>query len=94
MASQPTTSLKLSETVKERIQRLADARQRSAHWMMREAIEQYIDREEKREQLRQDVLASWQHYQETGLHIAGAEANAWLKRLARGEKPPLPEPHA
>ena len=44
------TSLKLDIKTKERVQRLADARRRSPHWVMREAIEQYVEREEKREQ--------------------------------------------
>ncbi|MGO9545977.1 MAG: CopG family ribbon-helix-helix protein [Rhodomicrobium sp.] len=41
MASSPTTSLKLDEVLKERLQRLANSRRRSAHWLMREAIKQY-----------------------------------------------------
>ncbi len=60
MASLSTTSLKLDrETGKERVQRLATARRRSPHWVMREAVEQYVEREEEREQLRQDALAAW-----------------------------------
>jgi hypothetical protein len=48
---------------------------------MREAIEQYIDREERRERLRQDTLAAWAEYQESGQHVTAAEADAWLARL-------------
>ena len=47
---------------------LAAARRRSPHWLMREAIEQYVEREEKRERFRQEALAAWTHYQTTGLH--------------------------
>ena len=39
-----TTSLKLEFELKERVQRLASARRRSAHWIMREAVEQYVGR--------------------------------------------------
>ena len=62
-----TTSLKLDHEVKERVQRSASVRRRSPHWLMREAIEEYVEREEKREKLRQDALAAWDHYQTTGL---------------------------
>ncbi len=57
MPTPSTTSLKLDSELKERVQRLAAARRRSAHWIMREAVEQYVGREEKRERFRQDALA-------------------------------------
>ena len=59
MATLSTTSLKLDSATKERVQRLALVRRRSPHWLMREAVEQYVEREEKREQLRHDALAAW-----------------------------------
>lgn len=93
MASQSTTSLKLDQELKERVQRLAAARKRSAHWVMREAVEQYVGREEKREQLKQDALAAWAHYRETGLHVTGEEADAWLTKLEAGEDAEAPECH-
>lgn len=50
------TSLKLDDELKGRVQQLAEARRRSSHWIMREAIAQYVEREEKRETLRQETL--------------------------------------
>jgi len=93
MASQSTTSLKLDQELKERVQRLASARKRSAHWILREAVEQYVGREEKREQLKEDALAAWAHYHETGLHVTGEEADAWLAKLEAGEDAKAPECH-
>ena len=66
MPASITTSLKLDVKLKKRVQHLAAARRRSPHWLMREAVEQYVSREEKREQLRRDALAAWNHYQATG----------------------------
>jgi predicted transcriptional regulator len=84
--SQPsTTSLKLDTETKERVQRLAAARRRSPHWLMREAIGQYVEREEQRERFRQDVLAAWTHYQTTGRHATAKEADAWLAKLEAGK---------
>jgi predicted transcriptional regulator len=93
MVASSTTSLKLDETTKERVQRLASARRRSAHWLMREAIEQYVEREEKREEFRRDALAAWEQYQATGLHLTADEADEWLKRLEAGEDADAPECH-
>ena len=90
MATSSTTSLKLESELKERVQRLASVRRRSAHWVMREAVEQYVSREEKREQLRQGALAAWNHYQTTGLHGTAEEADAWLAKLEAGETPRCP----
>jgi predicted transcriptional regulator len=49
-ATQPM-AVKLDGRTRERIKRLADIRSRAMHWIMREAIRQYVDREEKREAL-------------------------------------------
>jgi len=91
MATLSTTSLKLDGAIKERVQRLALALRRSPHWVMREAIEQYVEREEKREQFRQDALAAWNHYQTTGLHATAEEADAWLAKLEAGKNAAPPK---
>ena len=93
MAASPTTSLKLDTNTKKRLQRLASARRRSPHWLMCEAIEQYVEREEKREHLRRDALAAWTHYQTTGLHVTAGEADAWLAKLETGKKSAPPKCH-
>ena len=94
MAASSTTSLKLDSAMKDRVQRLAEARRRSSHWVMREAVQQYVEREEKREQFRQDALAAWADYQATGLHLTAKEADDWLARLAAGKRAPIPKCHA
>jgi predicted transcriptional regulator len=93
MPTSATTSLKLDSELKERVRKLAEARRRTAHWIMREAVEQYVSREEKREQFRQDALAAWNDYQATGLHATAPEADAWLARLEAGEGSEAPECH-
>lgn len=93
MPAPATTSLKLDAELKERIQRLAEARRRSAHWIMREAVEQYVNREEKREEFRTAALEAWNGYQATGLHATAKEADAWLARLEAGERAEAPECH-
>jgi predicted transcriptional regulator len=94
MPSLSTTSLKLDVEIKERVSRLASARRRSPHWLMREAIEEYVEREEKREQFRQDALAAWAHYETTGLHATAEAADAWLANLEAGKDARPPKCHA
>jgi predicted transcriptional regulator len=93
LPSPSTTSLKLDPKTKARLQKLAQARRRSSHWLMREAVEQYVEREERREQVRRDALAAWSEYQATGRHVSRKEADAWLRRLEAGEDVEPPEPH-
>ena len=87
------TSIKLDEDMKGRVQNLAEARRRSSHWIMREAIAQYVEREEKREALKQDAMQAWDRYQQTGLHLSAVEADGWLARLEAGEDADLPPCH-
>ena len=49
-------SIKIDDETKARVKRLADVRHRTSHWLMREAIAQYVEREEKREAFRQDTF--------------------------------------
>jgi predicted transcriptional regulator len=93
MPTTATTSLKLDLELKDRIQRLAASRRRSAHWIMREAVEQYVGREEKREQFQQDALAAWKDYEATGMHATAEEANRWLAKLEAGEAAKAPKCH-
>jgi predicted transcriptional regulator len=94
MSASSTTSLKLDTNTRKRVQWLASARRRSPHWLMREAIEQYLDREEKREQSRLQALAAWNHYQTTGLPVTAEEADVWLSRLEAGKNSKPPKCHA
>lgn len=87
------TSIKIDDELKNRIQYLADLRQRSAHWLMREAIAQYVEREEKREAFKQDALRAWNDYQANGLHLTLQEADAWLAKLEVGEDAEPPKCH-
>ncbi|EQB31818.1 CopG family ribbon-helix-helix protein [Sphingobium ummariense] len=77
--------------MKARVQRLAEARRRSAHWIMREAITQYVDREEAREALRQDTLKAWDEFQATGRHVTAQEVDAWLASWGSDDELPPPE---
>lgn len=84
------TSIKLDDDLKSRIKHLADARQRSSHWIMREAIRDYVEREEKCESFKQDALRAWEAYRENGQHLTLEEADLWMEKLEAGEDAVLP----
>jgi predicted transcriptional regulator len=87
------TSLKIDNTLKSRVNNLANQRRRSPHWVMLEAIQQYVEREEARESFRQEALASWSAYKETGRHLTGHEARAWLNTWGNDDEKAAPECH-
>lgn len=86
-------AVKLDQDVRDRIKRLAEARQRTTHWLMREAIQQYVEREEKREAYRQDGIRAWNEYRTTGLHVTGDEVIAWVETWGTDNELPPPACH-
>jgi predicted transcriptional regulator len=87
------TSIKLDDELKGRIQNLAEARRRSSHWIMREAIAEYVEREEKRQALRQDTLKAWDEFQATGLHASAEDVEKWLSSWGTEDEQPAPACH-
>ena len=86
-------SVKLDPDTRARLEQLAQSRRRTPHWMLREAVAQYVEREEKRETFKQDTLRAWDEYQASGLHVTAGEADAWLAQLADGNDIDPPECH-
>lgn len=85
------TSIKLDEELKGRVQQIAEARRRSAHWIMREAISEYVDREERREALRRETLEAWDEFQANGAHATAEEVDTWLASWGTDNELPAPE---
>ncbi|MDP2787253.1 MAG: CopG family ribbon-helix-helix protein [Pseudomonadota bacterium] len=86
-------AVRLGEPLKERVRALAGHMNRPMHWLMREAIEQYVTREEQRESFRQETLDAWRDFQDTGLHVTGDEVVVWLNSWGEENELPPPVPH-
>ncbi len=86
--------LELDAETNDRVQRLASAQQKAPHVVLRDALTQYVERAEKREQLQREIGAAWTHYQSTGLHLTDDEADEWLSKLEAGEIIAPPSCHA
>jgi predicted transcriptional regulator len=86
-------TIKINGDIKARIQRLAEVRHRTSHWLMREAVTQYVEREEKREAFREDTLKAWEAYRTTGLHVAAEAVDDWLASWGTDNELPAPVCH-
>ena len=79
-----TQGVKLDEHTRQRLKRLGEQRERSSHWLMRTAILEYLDREERYEQEKQEDMARWERYQLTGEAVPHQTVAKWLRDTARG----------
>lgn len=93
VATKRPIAIKVDQDTRDRVKRLADLRQRTPHWLMKEAIAQYLDREEKRVAFRQDAIKAWTEYQETGMHVDAADVTAWLETWGDENEQPAPKCH-
>jgi predicted transcriptional regulator len=80
-----TQGIKLDDQIRTRLKRLGEQRDRSPHWLMRTAIVEYLDREERYEQERQEDLARWEQYQLTGKAVSHKTVAKWLNETAKGK---------
>jgi predicted transcriptional regulator len=80
-----TVGLKLDEKIKNRLKSLGEARERSPHWLMRDAIVKYLEREEIYEQEKREDQERWERYALTGEAIAHKDVTAWLDQVAKGK---------
>lgn len=83
-----TTSLKLSEELKERVAKLAEASGKSAHAFMVDAIATEAQRIEEDQAFLARAEASLKHYKETGISYAAEDVHAYIYAKLKGE--PLP----
>jgi predicted transcriptional regulator len=88
-----SVTIKLEEADRGRIALLASAKKRTPHYLMKEAILEYVKREEARQNFIAAAEASYVHYKETGLHITLDEMSAWADEVQLNPEAPVPECH-
>lgn len=72
------TGVKIPPELKDRLHKISVAKHRSTHWIMKEAIQQYVEREESAEEFKRETIEAWEEYQRDGLHITHNEMTGWL----------------
>jgi predicted transcriptional regulator len=86
-------TVKLDFSERERIKQLAVAKKRTPHYLMREAIQRYLEEEEVAQRFIEVAKQSRQHHQETGLHVTHAEVSQWIEALESNPQATLPACH-
>lgn len=71
------TSVRMPDELLERLERTAENLRRSKGWVIKDAVEEYLAREELKQRRNQETLASWEDYQ-AGRVIEGDQVMSWL----------------
>jgi predicted transcriptional regulator len=76
-------AIKLDAETKQRLEKLAEAKKRTPHYLMKEAVKDYVEREERAEELRKETLERWDAYTTSGEHVNNEAVMAWLDTWGR-----------
>lgn len=87
-------TVKLEGSERDRLKVLATAKKRTPHYLMREAIQKYLEEEEAEQRFIAAGEASLSHYQQTGLHITLDELRTWAQEVKGNADAPMPACHA
>ena len=61
--------------------------------VVRQALREYVEREEKKMQFQQEAIAAWQDFQQDGLHLTDDEVMAWLETWGTKQETEIPKCH-
>lgn len=85
------TGIKLDETLHARLKALSAIKERTPHWLMKAAIEEYVGREESYEREKLEDMERWQHYKLTGHAIPHETVDAWIASWGTDNELPCPK---
>lgn len=78
-----TTGIKLDEETKARLKRLGKLKDRTPHWLMKQAISEFLDREESYEREKLEDQERWKHFVETGHYVSQDAMASRFEQLTR-----------
>jgi predicted transcriptional regulator len=91
--SSANLTVKLDGSERDRLKSLAIAKKRTPHYLMKEAIQKYLEVEEAEQRFIQIGRESLANYRKTGLHITLDEFGEWVDALKKNPKATIPVCH-
>ena len=76
-----TVGLRLDAQTQDRLKNLGKRRDRSPHYLMKEAVQKYLESEEAVEAERDIVLSRWEHFELTGECLPHDDIKSWASSL-------------
>ena len=86
--TKPTVALRLNEDTQDRLKALGLRRDRSPHYLMKEAVEKYLEEQEALEAERDLMTARWERFELTGETLAHSDVAAWADDLIASSREP------
>ena len=77
----------------EQLDRIAEQQSRSGEEVVSDAIEEYVDRAERRAKLLVEMEQAHEEYKKTGLHLTQQEVDDWMKTRRVDRNAPMPKLH-
>ena len=91
MAKMTTMGVKLDDEVRTRLKILGESRDRSPHWLMKTAITEFLDREEKLDIRNKEADEAFKEYQTTGQYVSHEKMDAWLETWGTDKESACPK---
>ncbi|MBL4855128.1 MAG: ribbon-helix-helix protein, CopG family [Robiginitomaculum sp.] len=78
-----TVGIRLDDNTQARLKKLGNSRDRSPHYLMKEAVASYLKREEAVEAEKALLKSRWERFELTGEAITHSDMKAWAKTLSK-----------
>ena len=91
--SDKSLGVKLDASQQDRLRAFSAYKNRTPHFLMKEAIEWYLQKLQAEKDLLDRLDASADHYERTGLHLRQDEVKDWAASLSTAVKAPMPVCH-
>jgi len=87
-----TTSIKLSDDLKERLGKVAQRVEQTPHAYMVQAISEKVDRDERRQSFWDEGRKALEEYKRTGIAYRHEDVMRYMMEKLAGKKPRKPKP--
>lgn len=86
-------TVKLDASERDRLTRIAIAKKRTSHYLMKEAIQNYLAQEEAEQRFLAAAKEALSDYKANGQHLTLEEFSAWAKQIRTHSQAPMPPCH-
>ena len=86
-------SIRIDQSLKDRLTKIANQQNRSAHSLATQAVEKLVEEQEKLQAWNQSRLDSFNEYKTTGLHVTQDEVEKWMDSWGSDTELPAPQCH-
>lgn len=79
----PSVAVRIDEKLQARLKAIAEAEDRSPHYLMKSAIEDLVERKEREAEELAILKERWAQFEKTGSYVPGEKVRAWVASLPR-----------